>query len=172
LFLRFCVAIKVYTPAEAVARYHDTVKIVGDAMVLCWKTFQGGAAQRGPLDNLISAVFSGNYWIEGLGDPYQAGSADKRGKLGMLGTTAGESVVWVDPDFAEKITGLKGKALGQSIGLENLVVSPGSYLRKKRLPTGLTSFYAIKRSAWGHFDNQLDSAYFDEDLDVSFEQAA
>jgi hypothetical protein len=172
LFLRFCVAIKVYTPAEAVARYHETVKIVGDAMVLCWKTFQGGAAQRGPLDNLISAVFSGNYWIEGLGDPYQAGSADKRGKLGMLGTTAGESVVWVDPDFAEKITGLKGKALGQSIGLENLVVSPGSYLRKKRLPTGLTSFYAIKRSAWGHFDNKLDSAYFDEDLDGSFEQAA
>lgn len=144
IFLNFAEKIGDISTEEADVVYELARESVGNAMLDCYKTFQGGAVSHSALDMLVSAVFSGQYWIENLTG---SETSARLGKLGVAGHTAGEDVIFVETNLAAKITGLKGKALGVELS-EHLVSDEGTYTRKVRVGPDSVRMYAIKRSSW------------------------
>lgn len=148
LFLTFAQAIGAIDDVEYAARRKQAYTLVGEAMMSCWVTYQGGGEQTSALDALVSAVFSGAYGITGITEPFGQGVGARRGKLGWVGHAEGEAVVYVDGKMAEAITGLKGKALGVALG-DSILRQGSTYKRKVNTKAGQVYAYAIRRSAWG-----------------------
>lgn len=166
-FLDYAIHIGAIDAADHERREEAAIEIIGRVMKDSWTNFQGGSRRQGYLGRLVSAVVSGSYYIEGLGEGQQSPSQKCLGKVGDVSVESGlkKKVVHILADEAVKILAKPGaKGVGNAIGQSLAAVlnpskdSSRALTRRIRFRGGMTDAYSVDLDAWMGVDEGADKS--------------